>query len=242
MEVLHARCAGLDVHQETVVACVRLAEGGSVTRHHRTFDTSTRGLLALSEWLSAHGCTHVALEATGVYWKPVWHILEGAFQLVLANAMHIKNVPGRKTDVSDAAWIADLLAHGLIRASFVPGRPIQEVRALTRTRKQLVREKAARIQRIHKTLEDANLKIASVASDIMGLSGRAILHALIAGESDPERLADLTRGRLKVPRAALVESLRGAVTKNHRFLLQLHLDHVASLDAAIAAIDGELDS
>jgi transposase len=242
MEVLYPRCAGLDVHKETVVACVRRAEGGEITRQHRTFDTSTCGLLALSQWLTGHACTHVALEATGVYWKPVWHILEGAFALILANAMHIKNVPGRKTDVSDAAWIADLLAHGLIRPSFVPDRPIQEVRALTRTRKQLVREKAAHVQRIHKTLEDANLKLGSAASDIMGLSGRALLHALIAGESDPERLADLTRGRLKASRASLVEALRGTVTKNHRFLLQLHLDQIAGLDAAIGSLDAELDS
>src|SRR5262249_15781254 len=153
--------------------------------------------------------------ATGVYWKPVWHILEGSFELVLANAMHIKNVPGRKTDVNDATWIAELLAHGLIRGSFVPETAIQELRTLTRTRKQLVREKAQHVQRIQKTLEDANVKIASVIADVMGKSGRAILTALVEGEADPQKLVDLTHGRLKASRATLVEALRGRVTRNH---------------------------
>jgi transposase len=168
--------------------------------------STTSGLLALSDWLTGHGVTHVAMEATGVYWKPVWHVLEDSFELVLANAMHIKNVPGRKTDVNDAMWIADLLAHGLIRGSFVPPEPVQELRALTRTRRQIVREKAAHVQRIDKVLQDANLKLGSVLTDIMGLSGRAILNAIVAGEADPARLATLVDRRVKASQGALREA------------------------------------
>ncbi len=197
MEVLHARCAGLDVHAKTVVACVRVASGRTVTYEHRTVATHTRGLLELADWLTAHAVTHVAMEATGVYWKPVWHVLEASFALVLANAMHIRNIPGRKSDKNDATWIADLLAVGLIRSSFVPPPPIHELRDLTRTRKQLVRKITRHTQRLQKTLEDANVKLSEVISDILGTSGRAILAALIAGETDPERLAALTTGRLK---------------------------------------------
>src|SRR6266568_4370189 len=175
MEVLHQRCAGLDVHKTTVVSCLRVQEGGRVRREVRRWGTTTAELLELGDWLRQAGCTHVALEATGIYWKPVWHILEGELQLLLANPAHIRNVPGRKSDVNDATWIADLLAHGLIRASMVPPTPIQELRDLTRTRRQLVREIGQHVQRIQKTLEDANLKIASVVSDLTGTSGRAIL-------------------------------------------------------------------
>ena len=174
MDVLYPRCAGLDVHKDTVVAAFALAGDGAAKTEVRTFDTTTPGLLALSAWLAEHGCTHVAMEATGVYWKPVWHILsDGEIALILANAAHVKNVPGRKTDVADALWLADLLAHGLIRASFVPEAPTQEMRALLRTRKQLVREQASHVQRIQKTLEDANLKLGSVLTQIMGVSPAA---------------------------------------------------------------------
>src|SRR5712672_2282143 len=174
MEVLYPHCAGLDVHKDTVVACVRHMATGSVEREVRTFKTTTKDLLALSDWLAEHGCTHVAMEATGVYWKPVWHVLsDGDIELVLANAAHVKNVPGRKTDVSDAAWLAELLAHGLIRASFVPDGQTQELRSLLRTRKQLVRELSRHTQRIHKTLEDANIKLDAGLSDVLGKSGRA---------------------------------------------------------------------
>ena len=242
MEVLHPQCAGLDVHKDTVVACARIASGTEVKQDVATFGTTTKELLSLSDWLERHGCTHVAMEATGVYWKPVWHVLEDSFALVLANAMHIKNVPGRKTDVNDAMWIADLLAHGLIRASFVPETPIQDLRTLTRTRKQLVREKAQHVQRIQKTLEDANLKIASVVSDIMGKSGRSVLNALIAGETDPEQLVAVTGGRLKASHAVLVEALRGRVTKHHRFLLKLHFEQIVALEAAVDAVDEEVGS
>jgi transposase len=242
MEVLHPRCAGLDVHKDSVVACVRIASEGSVRQEVRTFGTTTTALESLADWLRSEGCTHAAMEATGVYWKPVWHVLDEVVELVLANAMHIKNVPGRKTDVNDATWIADLLAHGLIRGSFVPEASIQELRALTRTRKQFVREKAGHVQRLQKTLEDANLKIASVVADIMGTSGRAIVEALIVGETDPEKLADLTRGRLKASRATLVESLRGRVTANHRFLLKLHLGHIKAIEQALVTVDKEVDA
>jgi transposase len=240
MEVLYPRCAGLDVHAGSVTACVRIAAGAEVTYQHRTVATTTRGLLDLDAWLTGHGCTHVAMEATGVYWKPVWHVLEAHVTLVLANAMHIRNVPGRKSDMNDATWIADLLAHGLIRSSFVPPAPIQALRDLTRTRKQLVGEIARHTLRIQKTLEDANLKLTQVISDILGTSGRAILRALIAGETDPQRLADLTRGRLKASRTDLVDALHGRVTEHHRFLIQLHLTQIDALDAAVAAIEARI--
>ena len=236
MEVLYRRCAGLDVHKDSVVARVRCV---SEPKHDevRSFGTTTSALLELNAWLSSHGVTHVAMEATGVYWKPVWHLLEEDFDLVLANAQHIRNVPGRKTDVNDATWIADLLAHGLIRASFVPPPPIQELRDLTRTRKQLVREIAQHNLRIQKILEDANLKLGSVLSDILGKSGRAMLQAIIAGESDPEKLADLAHGNAKKKRGELVESLRGRIRAHHRELLRIHLNLIESLRQAIADID-----
>ncbi|HEY7187059.1 MAG TPA: IS110 family transposase [Vicinamibacterales bacterium] len=240
MEVLYARCAGLDVHAGSVTACARIASGSQVTYEHRTVSTTTRGLLDLAEWLATHGCTHVGMEATGVYWKPVWHVLEAHCTLVLANAMHIRNVPGRKSDMNDATWIADLLAHGLIRSSFVPPAPIQELRDLTRTRRQLVHEVARHVLRIQKTLEDANLKLTQVMSDIVGVSGRAILNALIAGEADPNRLADLTRGRLKATRADLVDALHGRVTDHHRFMMQLHLTQIDTLEAAVATIEARI--
>jgi transposase len=240
MEVLHPRCAGLDVHKDVVVACVRIQEGAVVRHVVESFGTTTTTLLALNDWLAQHAVTHIATEATGVYWKPVWHVLEESFELVLANAMHIKNVPGRKTDVNDATWIADLLAHGLIRASFVPPTEIQDMRTLMRTRKQLVRERAQHVQRIQKTLEDANVKIASVVSDISGKSGRAILRALIDGQTDPEALLAATTGRLRAGRAALREALRGRVRAPHRFLLKLHLDHIETIEQSITTIDTEV--
>ena len=241
MDVLYPRCAGLDVHKDTVVACVRVAGDGAATSEVRTFDTTTPGLLALSAWLAEHGCTHVAMEATGVYWKPVWHILaDGDVTLILANAAHVKNVPGRKTDVADALWLAELLAHGLIRPSFVPETPTQEMRALLRTRKQLVREQASHVQRIQKTLEDANLKLGSVLTQIMGVSGRAILQALIDGERDPDKLLTLVQRGVKAPPEKLRAALQGRVTARHRFLLRLHLRQVDALDVAVAEIDAEV--
>lgn len=225
------------------MACVRIASGGEVSRAVRTFETTTARLIELAEWLEASGCTHVAMEATGVYWKPVWQVLAGSgFELVLANAAHVKNVPGRKTDVNDATWLVELLAHGLIRASFVPGPEIQELRGLLRTRKQLVREKASHVQRLQKTLEEANIKLESVLSDVMGRSGRAMIQALIAGETDPAKLAALAHPKVRAPQARLREALRGRVKRHHRFLLDLHLQQIEALDAGIAAIDREVDA
>lgn len=236
MDVLYPRCAGLDVHKDTVVACVRCVSP-PMHRETRSFATTTTALLDLAEWLGQHGCTHVAMEATGVYWRPVWHMLEDSFGLVLANAQHIRNVPGRKTDVNDAMWIADLLAHGLIRSSFVPPAAIQELRDLTRTRKQLVREAAQHSLRIQKVLEDANIKLGSVLSDVLTASGRAMLGAIIAGESDPERLADLAQGTARRKRPELVEALRGRVSAHHRMMLKLHLDLIADIERALREVD-----
>src|SRR5271165_6133865 len=238
MEVLHPHCAGLDVHKDSVVACVRHMVDGDVKREVRSFTTTTKGLMAFSEWLSVEGCTHIVMEATGVYWKPVWHILsDGEFELVLANAAHVKNVPGRKTDVSDATWLAELLAHGLVRGSFVPDQQTQEMRNLLRSRKQFVRERTSHVQRLQKTLEDANIKLDSVISDIVGLSGRRMIEALIAGQTDPQALA---HGRIRATAAELEAALRGRVTAHHRFMLRLHLNHLDAVDAAIASIDKEV--
>jgi len=236
MEVLYPRCAGLDVHKDTVVACVRCVTDPE-HREVRTFGTTTSELFALGDWLESYGCTHVAMEATGVYWKPIWHMLEGRFELILANAQHIRNVPGRKTDVNDAMWIADLLAHGLIRGSFVPPTRIQELRDLTRTWKQIVREISQHTLRIQKVLEDANLKVGSVLSSVVGTSGRAMLDAIIAGQEDPERLADLAVGTARKKKAELIEALRGRVTAHHRAMLKLHLGIIGALQSALAELD-----
>lgn len=242
MEVLHACCAGLDVHKDTVVAGMRLAGGGSTKTEVRSFGTTTPDLLALSAWLAEQGCTHIAMEATGVYWRPVWHILsDGDFTLTLANAAHVKNVPGRKTDVADALWLADLLAHGLIRPSFVPEAGTQEMRALLRTRKQLVREQASHVQRMHKTLEDANLKLSSVLTNIMGKSGRAIIEALIAGNTKPDHLLSLVERGVKAAPEKIVSALTGRITDRHRFLLRLHLRQIDALDDALSEIDAEVE-
>lgn len=240
MEVLYRRCAGLDVHKQSVVACVRISDNGAPTQEVRTFATTTSGLLALADWLDRCGIEQVAMEATGVYWKPVWHVLEGHFQLILANAAHVKNVPGRKTDVNDATWLADLLAHGLIRASFVPPTAVQELRTLTRTRKQFVRERGSHVQRMEKILEDANLKLGVVLSDLLGQSGRAVLQAIIDGHTDPEFLLTRISHRVKASRAELREALRGHISAHHRFMLKLHLDHIDALDRAIATIEQEV--
>ena len=241
MEVIHPRRGGLDVHKQTVVACVRLTSGGKVTREVRTFETTTSGLLLLLKWLTDMGCTHVAMEATGIYWKPVWNILsDGDSELVLANAAHIKNVPGRKTDVGDAVWIADLLAHGLIRSSFVPEEEIQELRELLRTRKQLTRQQSSHTQRLQKILEVANIKLDSVITDLVGKSGRAMIEAMIAGETNPAKLAALADPRIKASPEQLREALRGRVTDHHRFMLRLHLDQIDAADATIQEIDQQV--
>ncbi len=243
MEVMHERVAGLDVHKETVVCCVRIIAGGKVSRECRTFETTTTALETLLAWLTQSGCTHVAMEATGVYWKPVWNILnDGKFELILANAAHIKNVPGRKTDVNDAAWIADLTAFGLINASFVPDEAIQELRSLMRARKQLVREQTRHIQRIQKTLEEANIKLDFVISAIMGVSGRRMIEAMIAGVRNPHKLAQLADRRIKASPKALYDALHGRLTDHRRFILRLHLGQYDALASSIAQIDAQTDA
>lgn len=241
MEVLVPRCAGLDVHKDSVVACVRIAEGSRVQREVQTFGTTTRELLRLLSWLQAHAVTEVGMESTGVYWKPIWHILQSHFALVLGNAREIRNVPGRKKDVQDAQWLADLVAHGLIRGSFVPPEPIQELRDLTRTRKQLSHERTQHVQRLQKVLEDANVKLSSVLSDILGVSGRAILEALLGGETDAARLAALADPRVKTPLPKMREALEGRVSEHHRFLMGLHLGQIDALDAAIQRVETHIE-
>jgi transposase len=242
MEVIHKCCAGLDVHKENVVGCVRVRELGEVRHEVRRFATTTAGLLELGDWLRQGGCTHVATEATGVYWKPVWHVLEGDFELILANPLHIRNVPGRKSDVNDATWIADLLAHGLIRASMVPPGPIQELRDLTRTRKQLMREVVQHQQRIQKVLEDANVKLASVVSDVLGVSGRRMLKAIIAGQTDAKKLAALGSERLSASRETLAQALHGKVTAHHRFLLKQHLQMIEQLEKTVSEFEAQIEA
>jgi transposase len=241
MKILHRRCAGLDVHRDTVVACARLTARTKASHEVRHFSTATRDLLELADWPAAQGITHVAMEATGIYWKPIWHILEGRFELVLANAGHIRNVPGRKSDVNDAVWISDLLAHGLIRASFVPPAQIQDMRDLTRTRTQLAREVAQHIQRIQKALESANIKLTSVISNIVGSSGRRILKAMIPGETNATKLAELGSTRLKCPRTELVAALDGRMTAHHRFLIAHHVGLIEELEGHIAAFDARIE-
>lgn len=242
MKLIHERCAGLDVHKATVVACVRRQQQGRTEHDVRTFATTTAGLLALADWLAETQCAHAVMESTGVYWKPVWHILsDGQLKLVLANAEHVRNVPGRKTDVKDAVWLADLLAHGLINASFVPPPEIQELRDLTRTRRQLIRQRVQHVQRIQKTLEDANVKLDSVISNVMGASGRAMLEAIVEGVTDPSTLSELAHHRIHASRDCLVAALHGRITTHHRFMLQVHLEQVDGADKTIAAIDTEVE-
>jgi transposase len=237
MEPLYACCAGLDVHKDTVVACVRrVGDSGRAAKDIRTFGTTTAELLALVDWLAREGATHAAMESTGVYWKPIFNLLEGHAEVILVNAQHIKQVPGRKTDVKDCEWLAQLLQHGLLRASFVPPAPTRELRDLTRQRTQLVREAASVSNRVQKVLEDANIKLGSVASDVLGESGRDMLRAIIAGQSDPVALAKLARGRMRAKLPALRLALQGRVTDHHRFLLRLLLDQLQSLEELIGRL------
>lgn len=243
MDVLHACCAGLDVHKRTVVACVRRVDpAGKVFKTVKTFATMTSGLLALSEWLVAQGVGVVAMESTGSYWKPVFNLLEAGFEVVLVNAHHIKQVPGRKTDVKDSEWIAQLLQHGLLRPSFIPPRPTRELRDLTRQRTQLIRERTTVINRIQKVLEDANVKLGSVASNALGVSGRLMIEAIIRGEHDPVRLADLARRQLRKKIPQLQHALRGSVTDHHRFLLRTQMDHLNHLERLIAQYSERIET
>jgi transposase len=236
MQIMHERCAGLDVHKKTVVACVVTPGGQEI----RTFSTMTVDLLGLSDWLLVCGCTHVAMESTGDYWKPVFNMLEGSFEVLLVNAQHVKAVPGRKTDVKDAAWLAELLQHGLLRASFIPPVAQRELRDLTRYRSTFIRERTTLVNRVQKLLEDANIKLAAVASDIMGVSGRAILAALLAGHTDPQALADLAKGRLRSTRDQLAKALDGRVEAHHRCVLTELLCQIDSLDETIARFDTQI--
>jgi transposase len=241
MELVYERCCGLDVHKKMVVACLILMINGQRHKEIRTFRTTTQEVLLLVDWLSAAGCTHVAMESTGVYWRPIFNLLEGHVEVLVVNAQHIKAVPGRKTDVRDAEWIADLLAHGLLKGSFMPPSEQRELRELTRYRCSLVEERARTVNRLQKTLEDTNLKLADVATDILGKSGRAMLEALLAGETDPQVLAALARGRMKAKRAELEQALVGELKPLHHFLLREHLRHIDSLDEAIGRVGQQIE-
>jgi len=250
MPVVHARCCGIDVHKETVVACVRaVGPGGRVAHEVRTFATTTRGLLELGDWLAQAGATAVAMESTGVYWKPVWNLLEGRattdgelIALMLVNARHVKNVPGRKTDVKDCQWIAQLLAAGLLSPSFVPDRPQRDLRDLTRQRVQLIQDKSRVANRLQKVLEDANIKLSSVATDVLGVSGRQMLHALIEGKMSPAQMAELARMKLRAKIPRLVEALSGNVSDHHRFMLKTLLDQVEYLEGQIESFDTRIET
>lgn len=241
METIYPCCAGLDVHKKTVEATVRRVEQGRLQAETRRFGTMTADLLGLSDWLTSERVTHVAMESTGVFWKPIYNILEGAFEVLLVNAQHVKQVPGRKTDVKDSQWLAQLLQHGLLRGSFVPPGPIRELRDLTRHRTQLVSEKTRVANRMHKTLEDANIKLGAVASDILGASGRDMLRALIEGEQDTEKMADLARRRLRAKIPQLQQALEGRVSDHHRFMLRLLWDDLQHVESLIARLDARIE-
>jgi transposase len=242
MERQIERGCGLDVHRDTVAACVRVpGEGRGRAQHVRTFGTTATELLQLRDWLEGYGVTHVAMESTGVYWKPVFYVLEETVTCLLVNAAHIKQVPGRKTDVADCVWIAQLLEHGLLRGSFVPPAPIRELRDVTRHRKVLIQERQRAANRLHKLLQDAGIKLASVATDILGQSGRAMLEALVAGTTDPAVLAELARGRLRAKLPALREALAGRFRAHHAFLVSQVLGHVDYLDESIATLSAEVE-
>ena len=238
MEVILRCCAGLDVHKDSVEACVRrMSAGGKLGHEVRHWGTTTRELVEMGQWLSAAGVTHVAMESTGVYWKPIFNILEAQFEILLVNAHHLKNVPGRKTDIKDSQWIAQLLQHGLLKGSFIPPRPQREVRDLTRQRTQLVDEASRISNRIQKVLEDANVKLGSVASNVVGASGRLMLEAIIAGQDDPVQLADLAQRRLRSKIPQLEQALYGKLTEHHRWLLRLLLDQFQTSEQFIARLD-----
>jgi transposase len=241
MELLYERCCGVDVHKRTVVACLLTPGGdGQPGKEMRTFGTMTADLVALSDWLAAAGSTHVAMEATGAYWKPIYNLLEDRFVVLVVNAAHIKAVPGRKTDVRDAEWIADLLRHGLLRPSFIPDRPQRELRELTRYRTTLVHERANEVNRLQKVLEGANIKLASVATDILGKSGRDILEALVAGTVDAAALAQLARGRLREKIPQLEQALAGQFSAHQRLLIAQQLAHIDFLEASLECLSAEI--
>ena len=242
MRVVHERCAGLDVHKKSVTACRIVPDGqGGWKQEICTFGTKTPDLLELSDWLRQERVSHVAMESTGVYWKPVFNILESSFGVLVVNAKHIKHVTGRKTDVRDAEWIAELLQHGLLKASFIPDEPQRDLRELVRYRTHLIQERTREVNRVHKALEDANLKLSSVATDIMGVSGREMLQAIIAGKDDPATLAELAKGRMRTKIDELEKALIGHVRQSHRLLLRMHLEHIDELNGKIGELDAEID-
>lgn len=250
MNVVYERCCGLDVHKKSVVACLITPDStsrthstpnGSPNKEIRTFGTMTADLLALCDWLHSAGCTHVAMESTGIYWKPVYNLLEGQFEVLVVNAQHIKAVPGRKTDVRDAEWIAELLQHGLLRASFIPPSEQRELRDLTRYRSTLIAERSRTANRLQKVLEDANIKLASVTTDVLGMSGRDMLAAILEGETDSLVLAQLARGRLREKHEQLVRALAGRVRAHHRFLIAEHLSHIDYLDESIERVSAQIE-
>ncbi|MDP9353421.1 MAG: IS110 family transposase [Chloroflexota bacterium] len=243
MQVIHERCCGLDVHKKTVVACVLITRpDGPVEKRLRTFGTMTADLLALSDWLDGFGVSQVAMESTGVYWRPVFNVLEDEARVItLVNPQHIKALPGRKTDIKDSEWLADLLRHGLVKPSFIPTAPIRELRELTRYRKSLVRQRTQEINRLHKLLEGANIKLGSVATDVLGKSGRDMLEALLGGEQDPEVLAELARGRLRAKLPVLRHAFEGRVKAYHLVLLAQILAHVDYLDGAIEQLHDAIE-
>jgi transposase len=258
MNVVYDRCCGLDVHKKSVVACLITPPSGSAgnsNKEIRTFGTMTADLLALADWLRQAGCTHVAMESTGIYWKPVYNLLEGHFEVLVVNAQHIKAVPGRKTDVKDAEWIAELLQHGLLQPSFIPPseqhgllQPSfippseqRELRDLTRYRSTLITERSRTVNRLQKVLEDANIKLSSVTTDVLGMSGRDMLAAILAGETNPSTLAELARGRLREKHEQLVRALAGRVKAHHRFLIAEHLSHIDYLDEAIERVSAQIE-
>ena len=242
MRIIHENVAGLDVHKKVVVAAIVVKQAdGSWLEEKRSFETMTADLLALSDWLMLHGVTHVAMESTGEYWKPVFNILENNFEVLVVNAQHISKVPGRKTDQSDAQWIAELLQYGLLKASFIPPLGQRELRELTRYRSSFVRERATLVNRVQKLLESANIKLASVATDVMGVSGRAMLEALIAGSATPEQMAELAQGRMREKRDQLTKALEGRVKAHHRFVLTELLCQIDSMEETIARFDHEIE-
>jgi transposase len=242
MERLTERVCGLDVHKQTVAACVRVpGSKGIRAQHVRTFGTTAAELLALRDWLEAHGVTHVAMESTGVYWKPIYYVLEERFVCLVVNAAHVKQVPGRKTDIKDCEWIAQLLEHGLLRGSFVPPAPIRELRDLTRYRKVLIQDRTREANRLHKLLEDAGIKLASVATDVLGVSGRAMLDALVRGTTDPDVLAELARGKLRAKLPALRQALAGRFRPHHAFLVSQLLAHLDYIDETIATLSERIE-
>jgi transposase len=242
MEAIIERCCGIDVHKKTIVACLMVGKpDGNPQKTIKTFSTMTRDLLACKDWLESEDCTYVAMESSGVYWKPVFNILEDSMEVILANARHIKNVPGRKTDVKDCEWIAQLLRHGLIKGSFIPPKPIRELRDLTRYRRKLIQTKSSELNRIHKLLEDANIKLSSVVSDINGISAQDMIYHLIKEDMSPKEMAELARGRLRKKITELEKALEGSLREHHRLILKVSIQMIASYDNAIDKLDREID-